>query len=106
MLRDRGWAAWRIPTSASSAEPLPDVVAVKGSQLVAFEVKYRTKNKGHAYARVEKDQIEKLSAFLAPFALYERRAVVALRVRGRWIFKQATGGAVLVRDQEENEWSP
>jgi Holliday junction resolvase len=105
-LRQRGWAAWRIPTSASSSEPLPDVLAVRASELVAFEVKYRRQKRGSAVVHVDEGQVEKLSRFLEPFALYNRHAVVALRVGRKWIFKPVSGGKVKVSGKEENGWVP
>jgi len=91
-LRQRGWAAWRIPTSASSSETLPDVVAVKDADLVAFEVKYRTRDDG--------------KAVLDAFTLYNRHAVVALRVRGKWVFKPASGDSIKVSCNDRDGWSP
>jgi len=105
-LRKKGWAAWRIPTSASSSEALPDVLAVKGGDIAAFEVKYRSKNGGVATARVGKDQVKKLSDFLAPFSLYKRYAVIALMVRGKWVFREAIPDGTTIKVGEENEWNP
>ncbi|MDP7976732.1 MAG: hypothetical protein ACP5T5_04920 [Thermoprotei archaeon] len=105
-LRQKGWAAWRIPTSASSSETLPDVVAVKDADLVAFEVKYRTREDGKAVVRVSKEQIDKLSRFLDAFTLYNRHAIVALRVRGKWVFKPASGDGIKVSDDDRDGWSP
>ncbi len=105
-LRKKGWAAWRIPTSASSSEALPDVLAVKGDEIAAFEVKYRSKNGEFATARVGKDQIKKLSDFLAPFSLYRRYAVIALMVRGKWVFKEAIPDGTTIKVGEKNGWDP
>ena len=38
-LRDASFDALRAPVSAPSSEPLPDVFAVKGDAILAFEVK-------------------------------------------------------------------
>lgn len=39
MLRDAGYDAIRVPVSAPSTEPLPDVFAIKGDSILAVEVK-------------------------------------------------------------------
>lgn len=108
-LKRKGWWALRIPTSASSSVPLPDVLAIRGTELVAFEVKYRNRGDGgRAVARIDKDQIKKLSDFLEPFDLYKRSAVIALRVRGKWVFKLATdaNSPITVSENEKSQWSP
>lgn len=38
-LREAGFDALRVPVSAPSSEALPDVFAVKGDAILAFEVK-------------------------------------------------------------------
>ena len=38
-LRDNGFKAVRVPVSAPSSEPLPDVFATKGNCVYAFEVR-------------------------------------------------------------------
>ena len=39
LLRSRGYKAVRIPLSAPSDQPLPDVLATRSSHIYAFEVK-------------------------------------------------------------------
>ena len=38
-LRDNGFKALRVPVSAPSNEPLPDVFAIRANTILAFEVK-------------------------------------------------------------------
>lgn len=86
MLRKLGYKAVRIPTSASSGEPLPDVFATKGSKIVAFEVKYRSRGK----ARFRAEQVEKLVRFLELFDAYTCRiAALAVKFPRRWVFVRA-----------------
>ncbi|MDP7975353.1 MAG: hypothetical protein RAK24_04255, partial [TACK group archaeon] len=105
-LREKGWSAWRIPTSASSSESLPDVLAVKGDELAAFEVKYRRESE--LTARVDEEQVQKLLDFLKPFSLYRTRPVIALRARRKWTFRTVSlgGKPTVVRDGEESDWTP
>jgi len=70
-LRDAGFDALRVPVSAPSKEPLPDVFAVKGDAILAFEVKSHSR-----YAYYRRDQVAKLHAFLDIHRLYPRRLAV------------------------------
>jgi len=67
-LRQMGFWCVRIPTSASSKEPLPDVYAVHTTEsptrILALEVKAVSYLPSFI---VPKDQIEKLFEFLKPF---------------------------------------
>lgn len=82
MLRDEGYDALRVPVSAPSNEPFPDVFAVKGEIILAFEVKSMDK-----YAYFKEDQIEKLFGFLKIHRIYPiRYAVMAakFKYKGWW----------------------
>jgi len=67
MMREQGFNAVRVPVSAPSTEPLPDVFAVKGNNVIAFEVKSQVK-----YAYYKSDQIRKLNAFLDIHKIYPK----------------------------------
>jgi Holliday junction resolvase len=55
-LRVNGFKAVRVPVSAPSGEPLPDVLATKGDLLVAFEVKAPKAERAY----FPREQVEKL----------------------------------------------
>jgi len=82
-LRDAGFDALRVPVSAPSSEPFPDVFAVKGDVILAFEVKSQQR-----YAYYKRGQVEKLHEFLKIHRFYPRRvAVLAAKFRYRgWAF--------------------
>ncbi len=86
MMREQGFDAVRVPVSAPSTEPLPDVFAVKGSTVVAFEVKSQLK-----YSYYKSDQVAKLNGFLNIHKLYPRRyAVLAGKFKYKgWSFNIA-----------------
>lgn len=82
MLRDNGFEALRIPVSAPSKEPLPDVFAVKDDCILAIEVKSQAR-----YAYIKRDQVQKLHEFLKIHKIYPKRfAVLAakFKYRGWW----------------------
>jgi Holliday junction resolvase len=82
MLRDEGYDALRIPVSAPSNEPLPDVFAVKNKSILAFEVKSMGK-----FAYFKENQITKLFDFLMIHRIYPNRfAILAakFKYRGWW----------------------
>jgi len=82
-LRGLGFGAVRVPVSAPSAEPLPDVFATKGNCILAFEVK--APNAERAYFR--KDQVKKLFDFLGMFEAYEVKfAIMGAKFPYRWVF--------------------
>ncbi|MEM2939859.1 MAG: Holliday junction resolvase Hjc [Candidatus Bathyarchaeia archaeon] len=84
-LREIGFKSTRIPVSAPSSEPLPDVFATKGKCIIAFEVK--APNAERAY--FPKDQIKKLFDFLSMFEAYTTKiAVICAKFPYRWVFKQ------------------
>ncbi len=86
MMREVGFDAVRVPVSAPSTEPLPDVFAVKDKTVVAFEVKSQLK-----YSYYKADQIAKLNGFLNIHKLYPRRyAVIAGKFKYKgWCFNIA-----------------
>lgn len=84
MLREMGFSAVRIPVSAPSSEPLPDIFATKGEYILAFEVK--TARSGRIYFYSE--QVSKLFDFLNMFKMYPKKvAVIAAKYPYKWIFK-------------------
>lgn len=86
LLRAKGWKAVRIPVSAPSGEPLPDVLATKDDTILAFEVKVN--QKGRAY--FSRKQIEKLHLFLEMFQPFNIRiAIVAAKFPYRgWVMQR------------------
>ena len=99
-LRDNGFKAVRIPVSAPSSEPLPDVFATKGDCVYAFEVKATSADKVY----FKREQVEKLFNFLGMFELYEKRAaVLAGKFPYRWVFKYVDElGDYIVRSDEKS----
>lgn len=86
LLQKNGYNAVRIPVSNPSLNPLPDVIARKGSHIYAFEVKNAS-----YYAYFPKQQIEKLFRFLdelIPLSNDFKHAVVAAHLGKKWIFKE------------------
>jgi len=86
MMREQGFDSVRVPVSAPSMEPLPDVFAVKKSSIIAFEVKSQVK-----YSYYKADQVAKLNAFLDIHKIYPRRyAVLAGKFKYKgWCFRIA-----------------
>ncbi|MFX0096180.1 MAG: endonuclease [Candidatus Hodarchaeota archaeon] len=86
LLRVKGWRAVRIPVSAPSGEPLPDVLATKDDTILAFEVKVN--QKGCAY--FSRRQIEKLHLFLEMFQPFNNRiAIIAAKFPYRgWVMQK------------------
>ena len=85
-LREAGFDALRIPVSAPSSEPLPDVFAIKGDAILAFEVKSQQR-----YAYYKRAQVAKLHEFLEIHRYYPRRvAVLAAKFKYKgWAFMVA-----------------
>lgn len=83
MLRDNGYKAIRIPVSAPSNEPLPDVFAVKDDAILSIEVKSQVR-----YIYVKKAQVLKLFEFLEIHKIYPRRyAIIAAKFKYKgWCF--------------------
>jgi Holliday junction resolvase len=82
MFRDEGYDAIRIPVSAPSKEPLPDVFAVKEDSILSIEVKSQAR-----YAYYKAHQVQKLFEFLDIHKIYPRKyAVLAakFKYKGWW----------------------
>jgi len=99
-LRKKGYDAVRVPVSAPSSEPLPDVFATKGDAIYAFEVKSRRGN----YAYFSGEQVEKLFQFLEMFKPFRKKvAVLAVKFGRRWVFRKVEKPAkYLVKKKDGN----
>ena len=86
MFRGAGFHALRVPVSAPSNEPLPDVFAIRGKTILAFEVKSQER-----YAYYKRKQVVKLHEFLKIHRIYpNRHAVLAGKFRYKgWFFALA-----------------
>jgi Holliday junction resolvase len=86
LLQKNGYNSVRIPVSNPSLNPLPDIMARRGLEMYAFEVK----NAGY-YAYFPKQQVEKLFRFLnelIPVDNEHKHAVLAAHLGKKWIFKE------------------
>jgi len=86
LLQKKGYHSVRIPVSNPSLNPLPDIIARKGPNVYAFEVK-----NARYYAYFPKQQIQKLFRFLhelIPLENEQKHAVLAAHLGKRWIFKE------------------
>ncbi|MGD0495832.1 MAG: hypothetical protein ABSB28_07290 [Candidatus Bathyarchaeia archaeon] len=86
LLQKNGYHSVRVPVSNPSLNPLPDIMARRGLDMYAFEVK----NAGY-YAYFPKQQIEKLFRFLnelIPVDNEHKHAVLAAHLGKKWIFKE------------------
>jgi len=86
LLQKKGYHSVRVPVSNPSLNPLPDIIARKGHEIYAFEVK-----NARYYAYFPKQQIEKLFRFLnelIPVENEHKHAVLAAHLGKRWIFKE------------------
>ncbi len=99
-LRDNGFKAVRVPVSAPSSEPLPDVFATKGNCVYAFEVKATSADKVY----FKQEQVQKLFSFLDMFEIYERKAaVLAGKFPYKWVLKNVDKeGDYIVRSDEKS----
>jgi Holliday junction resolvase len=79
MLRDAGFEALRVPVSAPSSEPFPDVFAVKNDAILAFEVKSMER-----YAYYKHDQLQKLKQFLKIHEIYPHKYPI---IAGKFKYK-------------------
>ncbi len=82
MFRDAGYDSIRIPVSAPSKEPLPDVFAIKDDSILSIEVKSQIR-----YAYYKSHQVVKLFEFLEMHKIYPRKyAVLAakFKYKGWW----------------------
>jgi Holliday junction resolvase len=85
LLQKRGYHSVRVPVSNPSLNPLPDIIARRGSDVYAFEVK-----NARYYAYFPKVQIEKLFRFLnelIPLENDHKHAVLAAHLGKKWIFR-------------------
>lgn len=88
LLKKNGYNAVRIPVSAPSLSPLPDVVARKKNNVFAFEVK----NSSY-FAYFPKQQIDKLFRFLNEFFPIKKEnkyAILAAHLKKKWLFKRVS----------------
>jgi Holliday junction resolvase len=86
LLQKNGYNSVRVPVSNPSLNPLPDIMARRGLDMYAFEVK----NAGY-YAYFPKQQVEKLFRFLnelIPTDNEHKHAVLAAHLGKKWIFKE------------------
>jgi Holliday junction resolvase len=86
LLQKNGYNAVRVPVSNPSLNPLPDIMARKGSHSFAFEVKNAS-----YYAYFPKLQIDKLFRFLnelVPADKEHKHAVIAAHLGKKWLFKE------------------
>lgn len=100
-LRALGFNAVRVPVSAPSSEPLPDVFAMKGDYLLAFEVK--APNADRAYFR--SDQVKKLFDFIGMFETYDKKlAVLVAKFPYKWVMRhvEEVGDYVVLKDEKSN----
>jgi len=86
LLGKNGYGAVRVPVSNPSLNPLPDVMARRGPDMYAFEVK-----NAKYYAYFPKQQVEKLFRFLEeiiPVENERKHAVIAAHLGKKWVFKE------------------
>jgi Holliday junction resolvase len=86
LLNRNGYHSVRVPVSNPSLNPLPDVMARKGSEMFAFEVK-----NAKYYAYFPRQQVEKLFKFLdelIPSSNEHKHAVLAAHLGKKWIFRE------------------
>jgi Holliday junction resolvase len=96
LLQKHEYNSVRVPVSNPSLNPLPDIIARKGSEIYAFEVK-----NARYYAYFPKQQIEKLFRFLdqlIPMENDHKHAMLAAHLGKRWIFKEISW-----RDYDKNK---
>ncbi len=101
LLHKAGYKAVRVPVSNPSLNPLPDIIARRGLDVYAFEVKNAS-----YYAYFPKQQTQKLFEFLDQFIPAEdgcKHPVLAAHLGKMWIFRELTWQAwrnVELPDQE------
>jgi len=86
LLQKNGYNSVRVPVSNPSLNPLPDVMARKGSDMYAFEVK-----NARYYAYFPKQQIDKLFRFLnemIPVENERKHSVLVAHLGKKWLFKE------------------
>jgi Holliday junction resolvase len=100
-LRSLGFKAVRVPSSAPSSEPLPDLFGTLNDGILAVEVKASSGNKVY----FSSNQVRKLFEFLEIFSVYrEKVALLAGKFPYRWVFKKVEeiDEYVLRRDEKGN----
>ncbi len=88
LLHKNGYKAVRVPVSNPSLNPLPDIIARRGADVFAFEVKNAS-----YYAYFPRQQSEKLFQFLDQFIPAQdncKHPVLAAHLGKRWIFRELT----------------
>lgn len=98
-LRSLGFKAVRVPSSAPSSEPLPDIFATLNDRILAVEVKASRGEKVH----FNSNQVKKLFNFLDIFSVYsEKIALLAGKFPYKWVFKQVkeTDDYVVYRNEK------
>ena len=103
MFRDVGYDAIRVPVSAPSSEPLPDVFAIKGDVILSIEVKAQER-----YAYYKKDQVKKLFEFLEIHKIYPRRyAILAgkFKYKGWWFDIAVKLDDYIIKKDQGMTWS-
>jgi len=100
-LRSLGFRAVRVPSSAPSSEPLPDVFATLNDGVLAVEVKASNGDRVYFSSK----QVRKLFEFLEIFSLYnEKVALLAGKFPYKWVFKQVKeiDDYVISKDEKGN----
>ena len=93
-----GFKAVRVPVSALSGEPLPDVFGTKGDCLVAFEVKAPKAERAYS----PREQVEKLFLFLNFFEPFsQKKAVLGAKFPRKWVFRMVEKPDDFVVSREE-----
>ena len=100
-LRSLGFRAVRVPSSAPSSEPLPDVFATLNDGVLAVEVKASNGDRVYFSSK----QVRKLFEFLEIFSLYNKKvALLAGKFPYKWVFKQVKeiNDYVISKDEKGN----
>jgi Holliday junction resolvase len=86
LLQKNEYKAVRVPVSNPSMNPLPDIIARRGSDVYAFEVKNAS-----YYAYFPKRQSQKLFEFLNQFIPVQdiyKHPILAAHLGKKWIFQE------------------
>ncbi len=104
MFRDVGYDSIRIPVSAPSKEPLPDIFAIKDDAILSVEVKSQIR-----YAYYKSHQVVKLFEFLDMHKIYPRRyAVLAakFKYKGWWFdVAESSDRDYMIKIDQGMSWS-
>jgi Holliday junction resolvase len=107
-----GFEAVRIPVSNPSMNPLPDVIARRGRDVYAFEVKNAKR-----YAYFPLKEITKLFQYLekfVPLPEQQLHAVLAAHLGKKWIFNELEWGDYRsdnlkkesIKKRQHGNWKP